>query len=503
MQLVEISHIRLSELTKKIEDVIKQSIGSEFYWVIAEISGHKFYPNQDRHYFEFIEKIDGKNEPIAKVRGVSWFDGSQHIKLFEIATGQKFSNGLQVLVKVKVEFHSSYGFSLVLNDIDQSFTIGNLEKQKRETLLKLVAENPSFIQKVGEEYITRNKRLKFNLAIKNIAIIGSPNSEGYTDFTHTISSNLFGYKFSIDIYQSSVQGAEAEKELINKLIAIYNSKKPYDCVVIIRGGGAKTDFLVFDSYNLSRAVAKFPIPIITGIGHHKDVSIVDLMAHTSVKTPTKAAEFIISHNRALEDSILILQKEIIIKSQQLLSNSLQKINATNITIINKSITFLSHHKEILNNTNINIINKSRTLINQYKDSLNSFNQIVINKTKTILYNRQTNLVALLNQILSKPKIITAQKNSELVNLIGNLKIFSIKYFDSKEAYIRHHETIVRVMSPKNILKKGFAIVSQSGKILKNAQAIETGNELTITMESFDIKTKVITKTQNNGRESIV
>lgn len=477
--MAEISYIKLSELTKKVEDVIKQTIGSELHWIIAEISSHKFYPNQDRHYFEFIEKVDGKNEPIAKVRGVSWFEGSQHIKLFESATGQKFTNGLQVLVKVRVEFHSSFGFSLVVLDIDQSFTLGNLEKQKRETLLKLVSENPSFIQKIGEEYYTLNKKLKFNLAIQNIAIIGSPNSEGYTDFTHTISANQFGYKFVIDIYQSSVQGAEAEKELINKLIAIYNSNKKYDCVVIIRGGGAKTDFLVFDSYNLSRAIAKFPIPIITGIGHHKDVSIVDLMANTSTKTPTKAAEFIISHNRTLEDLILILQKEIIIKSQQLLGNAQQKINATNIIVINKTRTFLSH----------------------YKDTLNNFNQIIINNTKTILYNRQTNLVSLLNQILSRPKIITANKNAELTNLISNLKIFSNKYFINYRGYLGHYESIVKLMSPKNILKKGFAIISQKGKILKDAETIIPGNDLTITMESFDINTKVISKTQNNGRES--
>ncbi len=523
--MIEINSIKLSELTKKIEDAIKQTVGADFYWVIAEISGHKFYPNQDRHYFEFVEKVDGQNEPIAKVGGVSWFDGSQHIKLFEIATGQKFTNGIQVLVKVKVEFHQSFGFSLVLHDIDQSFTLGNLEKQRRETLLRLVSENPSFIKKVGEEFITLNKNLKLSLAIQNIAIIGSPNSEGYTDFIHTISSNQFGYKFSIDIYQSSVQGAEAEKELIKKLIDIYNSKIKYDCVVIIRGGGEKTDFIVFDTYNLSRAVAKFPIPIITGIGHHKDVSVVDLMTNTSTKTPTKAAEFIISHNRSLEDLILILQKEIIIKSQQLLSKAIEKINAINIVIINKSRTFISRHKDILNdtnliitnnsrtfisrhkdilnNTNIIITNNSRTFLNHKKDGLNNLNQIIINKTKTIIYNRQTNLVSLLNKFLSRPKIITANKNAELSNLIGNLKIFSNKYFINHRVYLRHYETMVKVMSPQNILKRGFAIVSRKGKILKNSETIIPGNELTITMESFDINTKVISKTKNNGRETIV
>ncbi|HEX8515170.1 MAG TPA: exodeoxyribonuclease VII large subunit [Bacteroidia bacterium] len=305
---MKIQHIKLSDLTKKVEEAIKNTFGSEFYWIVAEISTHKFYPNNDRHYFEFIEKVEGEMDPVAKVKGVSWQSGSQCIKLFEKDTGQVFTNGVQVLVKVKVEYQSAFGLQLVLLDIDSSFTLGNLEKQRRETLERLVKENPDSIKKIGEEYFTKNKAIKLNAVIQNIAIIGSPNSEGYTDFTHTITNNQFHYKFAIDIYQSSVQGMEAEKELVNKLVFVFQNSTKYDCVVIIRGGGAKTDFLVFDTYNLARAVARFPIPIITGLGHHKDVSVVDLMVHTSTKTPTKAAEFIISHNRAFEDSIQFFKR---------------------------------------------------------------------------------------------------------------------------------------------------------------------------------------------------
>lgn len=474
-----IQHIKLSDLTKVVEDVIKNSIGENFYWIIAEISSHKFYPNQDRHYFEFIEKAEGSNDPIAKVRGVSWYAGSQSIKLFEKATGQTFSNGLQVLVKVKVEFHATYGLSLVLHDIDQSFTLGNIEKQRRETLLKLVEENPLFVQKIGEEYSTKNKKINLNAVIQKIAIIGSPNSEGYTDFTHTISNNQFGYKYSIDVYQSSVQGMEAAKELVNKLIAIYNSGIPYDCVVIIRGGGSKSDFLVFDTYQLSKAVAKFPIPIITGIGHHKDVSIVDLMAHTTTKTPTKAAEFIISHCRQFEESILGFQKAVIIKSQQLLSHSKQEINGFNLVIVNKSRTFTA----------------------DYKEGLNSINQIVTNKTKTIIYNRQSDLVSLLNQLSSKPKIITANKKSELNNQSENIAIFSKKLLSRQENFINHYVTVIKLMSPVNILKKGFAIISLNGNIISNAENIQPGMDLTINMNEYDINTKVTSKTKKNGTKS--
>lgn len=470
------SPIKLSELTKKVEEIIRQSF-EDTYWIIAEVSGHKFYPNNDRHYFELIEKEEGKTDPIAKVKGVSWYEGSQHIKVFESATGQLFTNGLQVLIKVKLEFHSAHGFQLVLKDIDQTFTLGNLEKQRRDTLQKLIDENPDAIKKIEEEYHTKNKSIKLNRVIQTIAIIGSPNSEGYTDFTHTLSSNQFQYKFSIDIYQSSVQGAGAEKELVNKLISIYESGKKFDCIVIIRGGGAKTDFLVFDTYNLARAVARFPIPIITGIGHHKDVSIVDLMVHTSTKTPTKAAEFIVAHNNDFENNIIQHQKTIVIKSQQLLASNAAKINAANIIIVNKSRTFLA----------------------QYKDQLNSFYQIVTNKTKTILFKEQTKLGSHSNQLISQPKIITSGKRKDLDLIIGNLPFHTQKLISNQKGFLNHYVSIVTLMDPKNILKKGFAIISQKGKILKNAEDVAEGTDLTISMTDYTIDAKVISKTSNDER----
>lgn len=471
-----IPSISLSELANKIGAVIKSSFINDSYWVVAEISGHKFYPKDDRHYFEFIEKPDKNADPVAKLKGIAWKSGSQHILAFEKGTGQKFTNGIQVLAKVKVEFHNNFGLSLVVVDIDLAFTLGNIEKQRRNTILRLLAENPDSIVQIGEEFQTTNKKIKFNLAIQNIAVIGSPNSEGHTDFTHTLLSNQYHYQFAVDIFHTSVQGADAEDEIVNSLIAIYNSKKKYDAIVIIRGGGAKSDFLVFDSYKISRAAARFPIPIITGIGHHKDVSIVDLMVHTSTKTPTKAAEFIISHNKVFEDNILALQKGVVLKTQQILSKNLQQINLTNITIINKSKNYISN----------------------FKDSLNNYNQIVINKTKTIIYKTQNGLMSLMNQLLSKPKIITSGRQSELNNLIGNLKTFTRKYFFNQTGYVRHFETVVKIMSFESILRRGFAVISQKGKIIKSAENIETGSDITITMEDYKLDSKVIKKNKING-----
>lgn len=474
--MIEDQHLKLSELASKIHEVLTSAFGSEEYWIVAEISSHKFYPNNDRHYFEFIEKEEGSTDPIAKIRGVSWRLGSEHIKSFERATGQIFSNGIEVLAKVKIEFHQSHGLQLILQNIDPTFTLGNIEKQRRATLLRLLSENMDAIELVGEEYVTRNKRLAFNLAIQNLAIIGSPKSEGYTDFIDTVNKNQYGYKFNIDIFQSAVQGMDAVRALVDRLVFIYKSNKKYDCVVIIRGGGSKTDFLVFDQYDISRAVARFPIPIITGIGHTRDVSIVDLMANTQTKTPTKAAEFIISHNRFFEERVLTMQKAIVIKSQGLLAMAHDKTNRANVIVINKSRTLISHHK----------------------DELIKFNQTVVNKTKTVLYNLQSNLGSLLNKLLSKPQTITSNRQNDLAHLVNNIQVNSKRYLTNQKGYLGHHDSVIRLMSPRNILKKGFAIISHKGNIIKNAEGIAAGEELTVSLEYSEINTKVISNTKTDG-----
>jgi len=426
-----------------------------------------------------VEKNEGSNEPFAKIKGVAWSMGSKSIQFFEETTSQKFTSGIQVLAKVKVEFHKAHGFSLVVNEIDPSFTLGNLERQRLETLQRLVNENPDAVQKIGEEFFTKNKSLQVPDAIQNIAVIGSPNSEGYVDFTHTLHNNLFDYTFRIDSYQSSVQGAFAENELINKLIYIFESGIKYDCVVIIRGGGARTDFLVFDSYRLARTVARFPIPIITGIGHHKDVSIVDMMAHTSTKTPTKAAEFIISHNRAFEEQVMNMQKTIVIKSQQLLALTSQKINRANVTIVNNT----------------------RNLLAEYKESVSKLKQISVNKTQSIIYRKQNDLGALLTQLSSRPKIVIANKGAELKNSLTTIKIFTGIYFKSQIQNISQTKSLIKMMSPENILKKGFAIVSVRGKITTSAQDIEIGSELTVTMDKYKLETRVTKKTKTNEKNT--
>jgi exodeoxyribonuclease VII large subunit len=473
-----INYIKLSELSAKIEDVFKRSFSNEYFWIVAEISGHKFYPDTDRHYFDLVEKTIGSEVEVAKFKSKSWSEGSANIAHFETQTGQTFQSGIQVLIKVKVEYHSLYGLSLTLIDIDTTFTLGNIEKQRRATLQKLVSDNSDFIKFIDDEYITRNKELELPLVIQRIALIASPNSEGYSDFIHTIKNNQHNYKFEVDNYFSTVQGKDAEKELINTLISIHQSNKKYDCVVMIRGGGAKTDFLVFDTYHLARAVAKFPIPIITGIGHHKDVSIVDLMAHSPTKTPTKCAELIISHNKYFEEVVLNIQNNILIKAQQLLSNTKSAIQNTQINLVSNVQQLLKKENSEIDNLNTNIINFS-------KDYLSEKNNILI--SETILF-------------ANKPQLIINSKLQQLEYINHNIKTQSIKNISNKTEVLNHYVKVMKLMSPVNILKKGFAIISVNEKVINTTNAIEIGNVLKINMYKTELEAEVKNKITTDGKK---
>jgi exodeoxyribonuclease VII large subunit len=475
-----IQPITLTELCRKIQSAVNQYFGQESHWIIAEITSHKFYPNNDRHYFDFIEKEEGIQEPQAKIRGISWFQGSQSIKNFEQQTGQTFTNGLQVLCRVRVEYHPAHGMSLIVLEADPSFTLGNLEKQRRETLEKLVLENPGVILKDGEEYITTNNQSKLPLIIQDIAVIGSPNSEGYTDFVHTINNNQYGYTFRLFNYQTSVQGSGAETEIISTLIEIHQSEKKFDSVVIIRGGGAKTDFLIFDTYRLARAAARFPIPIITGIGHHKDVSIVDMMVHTNTKTPTKAAEFIISHNRFFEEEVNHVQKKIIIRSQQIIAHCNKQVHTLQVTFNTESGKLISHHK----------------------DQLHYFRHVLINQSKAMLFQSRNDLTSTMSLLLTRPVIITKSRMSGLDAVVAAIRSHATHQLVLQKGYIHHYESMMQLMHPANLLKKGFAIIKQQNAIISHVEKVDPSQPLTVMLQDGTLETTVVNITSNGQQPDL-
>jgi exodeoxyribonuclease VII large subunit len=293
---------------------------------------------------------------------------------------------------------------------------------------------------------------------------------------HTLRNNSFGYLFSVDEYNARVQGEMNAKVLVDELVKVYQSGRKYDVVVIIRGGGAETDFLIFNDFFVSRAIAKFPIPIITGIGHQKDQTISDLMAHTETKTPTKAAELIVAHNKKFEDSILTLQKNVVIKAQQI----------------------FSQRQRILTQLNSIVVNKSRDYLARYIKEMVQINRVVTQTSKQIIHERRNEMVSLSSRVVAKPRVIVANKLHELDQLRSNISTFRNQFLKNQHGYLGHFVSMIRMASPEQTLKRGFALVKKGDNIITDPEQITLGDEITIVLKQTDILTIVKDKKQNDG-----
>ncbi len=289
---VHINSLSLSELN----EVLKMSIKSAFLdvvWVRAEIS--ELHENRNGHcYLELIEKSPENDAVVAKQKATIWKNTYNLLKpYFEESTGMALAVGMKVLLAVEPSFHSVYGLSLEVSDIDPAFTIGDMAMRRAEIIRRLTDEG----------VVDMNKELEMPIVPQRIAVISSATAAGFGDFCDQLQGNRFGYHFYVKLFAATMQGDRTEQSVIAALDQINDHIELFDAVAIIRGGGATSDLAAFDNYNIALHCAQFPLPIISGIGHQRDDSIVDLVAHTRVKTPTAAAEFLIDCVRQYDERI--------------------------------------------------------------------------------------------------------------------------------------------------------------------------------------------------------
>ena len=287
--------LSLYDLNALVRRSLEQCLPDE-YWVQAELSDVR--TNSTGHcYLEFIQKDSRSNNLIAKARGTIWANVYRLLKpYFEESTGQAFVSGIKVLVQVTVSFHELYGYSLTVQDIDPTYTLGDMARRRREILKQL--------EEGG--VLTLNKELEMPVLPQRIAVVSSPTAAGYGDFCHQLKNNSRGFFFHTELFPALMQGDRVEESVLSALDAILNRQEDFDAVVIIRGGGATSDLSGFDTYLLAAACAQFPLPIITGIGHERDDTVLDSVAHTRVKTPTAAAEYLINCMDLVADELEVL-----------------------------------------------------------------------------------------------------------------------------------------------------------------------------------------------------
>ena len=470
------SPIPLSELAGLVRDVVEQALGRQTFWVIADVANHN--QKSGRHYFDLLEKDAAGVVIMAKIPTRAWAEGVQKILAFEKVTGQAFTTGLKILSLVSVVYNPVYGLQLTLLDIDPNFTLGVLERQRKETLLRLVTENPLHVWLADGLYVTFNQNISLPKVIQRIAVISSTVSAGLEDFKHTLDHNTFGYDFKTDFYYSYVQGENNAQSVVDQFIAIFNSGIAYDSVVLIRGGGSQTDLLIFDHYSIARVIARFPIPVFTGIGHQKNETIADLMAHTALKTPTKAAEFMVAHNKAFFDDLLSLEKSIVIKTQQ----------------------SLARHKQWLSTKKFDLSRIAATYINQHFRQLQQKGQVISHLGKSLLAEEESGLRVLGGKITGRARLLLYGHQRDLAQhsaaIISQTKNQIQEHYSKLAAY----RSQLDLISPERLLQRGFALVKQDGKILSRAGQLKEGNKIAIILADRKISATVNENKKHDGRE---
>jgi len=451
------SIIKLSELNLEIRSIIHGHF-PENIWIIAEISEIKI--NAAGHcYLELIEKDQSTDKIKAKARATIWSFAFRMLKpYFESATGYELKQGIKILISVKVEFHEVYGYSLNITDIDPTYTLGDIEQKRQEIITRL--------QKEG--VFNMNKELTLSPVPQKIAIISSETAAGYEDFINQLENNPYGYLFYYQLFPGIMQGEQAESSIIQAFERIFKYSDFFDAVVIIRGGGSKSDLATFDNYNIAYYITQFPVPVLTGIGHEQDETIADMVAHTRLKTPTAAAEFLIDR--------------------------------------------VSEFEQILIQSKIKLERLSGTLLNQYQKSLNSIQQRIISIISIRMQYHSDRLVQFCDKIRLATTSLLAKLNLQyqhyirnfspavknrlsfhsmvLENLIISLssKIDKVLEMNNKHLDLLYQRNTD--LDPQKILKRGYSITMFDGKPIKNSNQVQKGNMIETRLHKGSIASEI-------------
>lgn len=304
----------LFDLNEHIRRVLALNL-PDALWVSAEIA--QVSESRGHYFLSLVQKGDAEDSILAQAEAVIW---QQNARQIQLQLGKLWQGilqaGVEVLLKVRVEFHERYGLKLLVQDIDPAYTLGKLEMARRGTIEKLTES----------ALLTQNRQLPLPDVLQRIAVLSSRTAAGFQDFWKHLQGNPYGYTFQLELFPVAVQGEQAEQEVLAQLKKISRQRDRFDGLVVIRGGGARLDLSVFDSLAVCAAMAQLTLPVFTGIGHDSDETVLDLVAHTALKTPTAVADFLLNHNARFESKILQLQAALQDYAKQHLETEALKLN---------------------------------------------------------------------------------------------------------------------------------------------------------------------------------
>ena len=436
--------ISLMELNNRVKAEMKHSFADSL-WVIAEIS--EININYSGHcYLELVEKNQDSGQITARAKATIWAFTFRILKpYFESVAAQPLAAGLKIMVQASVEFHEVYGYSLNIKDIEPGFTLGDVARKRQEIINKLKAEGVFHL----------NKEIEFPLVPQRIAVISSSTAAGYGDFINQVANNRYGFKFAITLFQAFMQGTEAEQSIIDALEKIFQTGDLFDVVVIIRGGGSQADLDCFNSYWLCYHITQFPIAVITGIGHERDETIADLVAHTNLKTPTAVAEFLISQVADFNDSLSEAQAQMI------------ALSFAQIKTVKDTMGKLSH--SIVTLVNMRMLAEQQRIAAMNQSARRSF-AVYVQQHTVRIRNLQQNLKLHLQHLLMQQ-----MQSYTLIqrNFLNHLQ----QFLKQEKRTLDQHGNSLHLLDPAKILKRGYSITFVKGKLIKSITQVKPGDQI--------------------------
>ena len=458
--------LSLYELQQKVKGSLDETFAMPL-WVKAEIS--EITVNRSGHcYLDLVETEAGTDNVIARCRATIWSYTFRMLKpYFETTTSQIFTQGLKILVQAKVEYHEVFGFSLNIRDIDPVYTLGDMARQRREIIRKLQEDG----------VFEMNKELELPLVTQRIAIISSPTAAGLQDFLDQLHNNPYQFVFYTRLFPAVMQGADAPRSIMGALESIYEYEDFFDAVVIIRGGGAQIDLACFDNYDLAFHVAQFPLPVVTGIGHDKDDTVTDMVAHTRMKTPTAVAEFLISgalqfaqHLTELENQFVELVNDQLEENKTRLNDAADQLKI----LVSQMIVAQQNRLEI---AQIQLTNGTNVFLKKQKTELKQLGLETKSMTNRFV-SRQNHLLSQSGNKLNYAFRGQMQKRKNQLTQVQNMvKILSLETIKSEKKNLNSIQDKLRLVDPQNILKRGYSLTLINGRIVKSIDQISKGDRL--------------------------
>ena len=439
--------LTLFELNALVRQTLELGMPDD-YWVEAELS--EVHEVRGHCYMELIQKDDHNNTPVAKASAKCWASTWRLARPhFERVTGQQLHAGMKVLLKVSAQFHENYGFSWIVTDIDPTYTMGDMARKRQEIIRQLKEEGVFDLQ----------KELQLPMFCQHIAVISSANAAGYGDFVNPLENNDYGFRFHTQLFPAVMQGEGVEQSVIAALNKIFarlkkedsslftlHSSLNFDCVVIIRGGGATSDLSGFDTLALAENVANFPLPVITGIGHERDESVLDMVSHTRVKTPTAAAAFLISNLKSVLDEIEDCEQRIHAKVKQRMD--MEKIRLLNYA---QKIPMLF------------------SVVRTRQEAL--LGQLLVKMRSSIGYRLQD----------ERHRLIVLQNNMQ--------PVLYRKLTDERHLLDLLSQRLIG-LDPNRLLKRGYSITLKNGRTVRDVSQLKEGDELETRFENGTVRSVV-------------